>query len=113
MEETATRPYNLRSREVVELPVQLQLSDDIRFMSDLLTSDRTDTGQVYDSESSTNDSDCEVLINSPSSKTNSSSGVNLSDKKSDSNPTASHSDSVSQQVINMQTLNQLQSLGRR
>ena len=34
MAEAATRPYNLRSREeVMELPVQLHLSDDNRFMS--------------------------------------------------------------------------------
>ena len=36
--------------------MQLQLSDDIRFMSDLLTSDRTHSGQVSDSESSVNES---------------------------------------------------------
>ena len=53
MPEPATRSYNLRSEEeVVELPLQLRLLDDIRFMSDLLTSKRTHTGQVSDSECS-------------------------------------------------------------
>ena len=46
MAEAATRPYNLRSREqVVELPVQLHLADDERFISDLLAGDRTQTGK--------------------------------------------------------------------
>ena len=46
MAEAATRPYNLRSREeIVELPVQLQLSDDTRFMSDLLANNK-ENGQV-------------------------------------------------------------------
>ena len=82
-------------------------------MSDLLTSDRTHTGQVSDSESSINESDCEALISSPCSKSASSSSVKIPDKKLDSDSIASHSDSVSQQVINMQILSQLQSLGRR
>ena len=60
-----TCPYNLISKEdVVEVPVQLQLSDDSRFMSDLLASNRTHTGQVSESESSISDSDCEALIQS-------------------------------------------------
>ena len=42
MAEAATRPYNLQSRdEFVELPVHLHLSDDNRFMLDLLASNRT------------------------------------------------------------------------
>ena len=61
MAETVTCPFNLRSRkEVTMLPVQLQLSDDTIFMSDLLTSDSSHTGQVSDSESSINDSDCHL-----------------------------------------------------
>ena len=52
----------------MEVPVQLHLSDDNRFMSDLLARDMTHTGQVTDSEDSINDSDCEPLINSPLSK---------------------------------------------
>ena len=74
MAEKATHPYNLRSKaEVVEVPVQLHLSDYNRFLSDLLASDRTHTGQVTDSESSINDSNCETLINKPLSKACSSS----------------------------------------
>ena len=66
MAEVATCPYNLRSREeVVELPVQLHLSDDNRFMSSLLASDRTHTGQVSGSDSSIHDTDCDALVNSP------------------------------------------------
>ena len=77
MAESASRPYNLRSKdEVVELPVQLHLSDDNRFMSDLLASNRTHTGQVTDSESSINKSDC-----SPPSKPGCSSGHTVVNKK--------------------------------
>ena len=47
MADKVTCPYNLRSKEdMVEVPVQLQLSDDNRFMSNLVASDRTHTGQV-------------------------------------------------------------------
>ena len=61
MVETATRPYNLRSREqVVELPVQLHLADDEKFISDLLAGDRTQTGQVSGSDSSLSDNDCDM-----------------------------------------------------
>ena len=102
MAEVATRPYNLRSREeVAELPVQLRLSDDHRFMSNLLASDRTQTGQVSGSDSSIHDSDCDALVNSPPAKT-SSSGHTVVNKKCESDPTLSDSDAVSQQVINMQ-----------
>ena len=111
MAEAATRPYNLRSREeVVELPVQLQLSDDTRFMSDLLASDKTKTGQVSDTDSSIDESDCDAFVNSPST---SGQNVNLSNKKLDSDQNVSHEASVSQQMINMQILHQLQSLGKR
>ena len=66
MAETATSPYNLRSREeVVELPVQLQLSEDSKFMANLLASDSTQNGQVSGSDSSLNDSDCDALVNTP------------------------------------------------
>ena len=65
MADKVTRQYNLRSKEeLVTLPVQLQLSDDGRFMSDLLAKEGSHTGQVSDSESSINDSDCEALIHS-------------------------------------------------
>ena len=113
MAEAATRPYNLRSREeVVELPVQLHLADDEKFISDLLASDRTHTGQVLGSDSSLNDTDCDALINSPLAKA-SSSGHTGTNKKYESDPTLSDSVVVSQQVINMQILSQLKSLGRR
>ena len=73
MAEAATHPYNLRSREeVVELPVQLHLADDEKFISDLLASDRTHTGQVLGSDSSLNDTDCDALVNSPLAKASSS-----------------------------------------
>ena len=112
MADKVTCPYNLRSKEdVVEVPVQLQLSDDSRFMSDLLASDRAYTGQVFDSESSINDSDCEALIQSSPVKA-CSSGHAVSSSKVGSDPTPSDT-SISQQVINMQILSQLQSLGRR
>ena len=65
MAEAATRPYNLRSREeTVELPVQLQLSDDTRIMSDLLAYNK-ENGQVSDTNSSIDERDCEALVNSP------------------------------------------------
>ena len=110
MADKVTRQYNLRSKEeLVTLPVQLQLSDDGRFMSDLLAKEGAHTGQVSDSGSSINDSDCEDLIHSspvkhsPSDKPGSSVG---------SDPTVSDSH-VSQQVINMQILSHLQALGKR
>ena len=111
MAEAATHPYNLRLREeVVELPVQLQLSDDTRFMSDLMASDRTQTGQVSDTDSSIDESDCEALVYSPSTSGQS---VNLSDNNLDLDQNVSHGESVNQQMINMQILHQLQSLGKR
>ena len=103
MAEAATRPYNLRSREeVVELPVQLQLSDDTRFMSDLLANNK-DNGQVSDTDSSIDERDCEALVNSPS--------TSVTNAGSDQNPAIGGS--VSQQMINMQILQQMQSLGQR
>ena len=63
MAEAATHPYNLRSREeTVELPVQLQLSDDTRFMSDLLANNNKENGQVSDTDSSIDERDCEALL---------------------------------------------------
>ena len=113
MVEKATRPYNLRSKdEIVEVPVQLHLSHDNRFMSDLLASNRTHTGQVTESDPSINDSDCEALFNSSLSKACSSSEA-VSNEKVVSDATPSDSHAISQQVINMQILTQLQSLGRR
>ena len=112
MADKATRPYNLRSKEdVVEVPMQLHMSDDNRFMPDLLASNRAYTGQVSDSESSINDSDCEALIKSSPSKA-CSSDYAVSSNKVGSDPTQSDS-SISQQVINMQILSQLQSLDKR
>ena len=102
MAKAATRPYNLRSREeVLELPVQLQLLDDTRFMSDLLASDKTQTRQVSDTDSSIDESDCEALVNSLST---SGQNVNLSEKNLDSDQNVSHGESVNQQMINMQIL---------
>ena len=82
------------------------MSNDTRFLSDLLASDRTHTGQVTDSESSIIDSDCEALISSPScKKSNSMFECQLVWPKNwIREPTSSNSDSVSQQVINMQIL---------
>ena len=94
MAESATRPYNLRSREeVVELPVQLHLADDEKFISDLLASDRTQTGQVSGSDSSLNDTDCDALINSPLAKASSHSGINT---KYVSDPSLSDNNAISQ-----------------
>ena len=113
MAETATRPYNLRSREqVVELPVQLHLADDEKFISDLLAGDRTQTGQVSGSDSSLSDNDCDALITSPLAKT-SGSGLPGCNTKHVSDPSLSDATGVSQQVINMQILSQLKSLGQR
>ena len=110
MADKVTRQYNLRSKEeVVEFPVQLQLSDDGRFMSDLLAKDGSHTGQVSDSESSINDSDCDALIQSSPVKTSAS---NQASSSVQSDPTVSDT-SISQQVINMQILSQLQALGKR
>ena len=66
MAEAVTCPYKLRPREeVMELPVQLHLSDDNRFMSNLLAGNRTHTGEVSGSDSSIHDSDCDALVNTP------------------------------------------------
>ena len=80
-------------------------------MSDLLACDRTHTGQVSDSESSINDSDCKALIQSSPVKA-CSSGYAVSSSKVGSDPTPADT-SIIQQVINVQILSQLQSLGRR
>ena len=113
MAETATRPYNLRSREqVIELPVQLHLADDEKFISDLLAGDRTQTGQVSGSDSSLSDNDCDALITSPLAKTGSS-GLPGCNTKHVSDLSLSDATDVSQQVINMQILSQLKSLGQR
>ena len=89
--------------------MQLQLSDDGRFMSDLLAKEGSHTGQVSDSESSINDSDCEALIHSSPVKPCLS---NEAGSSVGSDPTVSDT-SISQQVINMQVLSQLQALGKR
>ena len=113
MAEAATRLYNLRSREpVVELPVQLHLADDEKFISDLLAGDRTQTGQVSGSDSSLSDNDCDALITSPLAKA-SGSGLPGCNTKHVSDPSLSDATGVSQQVINMQILSQLKSLGQR
>ena len=111
MAEAATHPYNLRSREeTVELPVQLQLSDDTRFMSDLLANNNKEYGQVSDTDSSINERDCEALLNSPSTSAR---NVCFYDNNVESDQNPSLGGSVSQQMINMQILQQLQSLGKR
>ena len=96
----------------MELPVQLHLADDEKFLSDLLASDRTQTGQVSGSDSSLNDTDCDALLNSPLAKASCSShsGINTEHV---SDPSLSDNNAISQQVINMQILSQLKSLGRR
>ena len=110
MAEAATCPYNLRSREeIVELPVQLQLSDDTRFMSDLLANNK-ENGQVSDTDSSIDERDCEALANSPST---SAQNVCYTDNNAESDQNPSLGGSDSQQMINMQILQQLQSLGKR
>ena len=110
MAEAATRPYNLRSREeIVELPVQLQLSDDTRFMSDLLANNK-ENGQVSDTDSSIDERDCEALLNSPSTSVQ---NVAYNDQNVESDQNPSLGGPVSQQMINMQILQQLQSLGKR
>ena len=113
MAEAATHPYNLRSREqVVEVPVQLHLADDEKFISDLLAGDRTQTGQVSGSDSSLSHTDCDALINSPLAKA-SSSGLSGNTTKYVSDPSLSDGNVISQQVISMQILSQLKSLGQR
>ena len=64
----------------MEVPVQLHLSDDNRFMPNLLASDKTHTGQGSGSDSSIHDSDCDALVNSPPAKA-SSSGHSAVNKK--------------------------------
>ena len=99
------------SESVTTLPQwPLHLSDDNQFMSDL-AGDRTHTGQVLGSDSSIHDSDCDVLVNSPISKTDSS-GHTVT-KNVSRIRTFVRQCQVSQQVINMQKLSQLKSLGRR
>ena len=65
MANPSNRQYNLRStkQDVIQLPVQLQWSDDSKFLSDLLKKDNvTHSGQVTDSDSSIDEIDCEALI---------------------------------------------------
>ena len=80
--------------------MQLHLSDDGRFMSDLMAKEGAHTGQVSDSESSINDSDCEALIESSPVKASTSSQAS---SNVGSDPTLSET-SITQQVINMQIL---------
>ena len=97
----------------MEFPVQLHMVDDNTFMSNLLASDRTQTGQVSGSDSLIHDSDCDALVNSPPAKASSSDHTVVNKKKHESDPILSDSEAVSQQVINMQILSQLKSLRRR
>ena len=59
------RQYNLSSskQDAIHLPVQLQRSDDSKFLSYLLKKDNTThNGQATDSDSSIDGADCETLI---------------------------------------------------
>ena len=112
MAETATRTHTLRSgnQESYSLPVPLHLSDDSKFMSDLLDSDRTTKiGQVSDSESSISESDCEALVASPSHDSKNSKFKPYFD----SDPTSSQSDNVTQHDFNVQILSESQLLARK
>ena len=59
---TSTRQYNLCSgkQEGLQIPVQIQLSEDTEFLKTLLNEQNR---QVSDSESSISEADCEALIN--------------------------------------------------
>ena len=112
----STRQYNLRSdgQGIVEVPVELHMSEDNTFMKELLVSQQeSTTGQVSDNDSSINESDCEALIASSDDDNDSQQPVvnrHKSVKKSD--PTGSDCQSTSQEAINIQILAQLQSLGK-
>ena len=84
-------------------------------MKELLVSQQeSTTGQVSDNDSSIDESDCEALIASSDDDYDSRQQVvnrHKSSKKSD--PTASDSQSTSQEAINIQILAQLQSFGKR
>ena len=114
----STHQYNLRSagQGTVELPVELHMSEDSTFMKELLASQQdSETGQVSDNDSSINESDCEALIASSESDDNDSREHVVKSLKNSrkSDPTMSDSQSTSQQAINIQILEQLQSLGKR
>ena len=66
-------------------------------------------GQVSDTDSSIDERDCEALINSPST---SAQNVAYTDQNVESDQNPSLGGPVSQQMINMQILQQLQSLGK-
>ena len=112
-----TRQYNLRSngRKTMQLPAELHMAEDSTFLKDLLASQKTPlSGQVPDSDSSLNASDCEALIATSGDEHDSCiEGTNQETFVKKTDQTVSDTQSTSQQAINIQILAQLQSLGSR
>ena len=102
---TSTRQYNLRSgnQETLQFPVQLQMEDG-KFLTELL---KQQNGQVSDSESSINESNCEALIASDPE-----SDVEQPETSSRTDKVVKESSSITQDVINEKILAQLDKLGK-
>ena len=108
-----SKQYNLRSSKTdpIHVPVQLQLSDDSQFISQLMKQQENSV-QVSDSNSSASDLNCSDLVQSDDETSN---GKSKNDSSSDSvvSDKQNPSTSVSQDMINAQLLAQLQSIGQR
>ena len=115
--------YNLRSssKETVELPIQIEVADDSKFLNHLLN--RTDSSvnnsvEMSDShESSDSDIDCEALVKHSDNESQSGSG--LTGKHHNKGHTSNNElhdlslDLQVQSAINLQILQQLQHIGNR
>ena len=108
MADTSTRQYNLQSgkQQSLQFPVQIHLEDG-KFLTELL---KKQNKQVLDSESSTSDADCEALIASDQA-----SYVEHFKSSSPKGKVASSNteSTVTQEVINVKILSQLEKLGKR
>ena len=108
-----SKQYNLHSSKMdpIHVPVQLQLSDDSQFISQLMKQQENPV-QVSDSNSSASDLNCSDLVQSDDETSN-------DNVKIDSNSDSVVFDkqipsiSVSQDTINAQILAQLQSIVQR
>ena len=67
----ATHHYTLRSgrQEELYVPVEIQTSDDVNFLMDLLARQRASISGQVDSDASLSESDCEALIEKFGSRT--------------------------------------------
>ena len=112
------RAYNLRSggSDAVTVPVQFKVSDK-NFMSRLLQcqQNNSQSGQVSDSESGSENNSSMSNADSDNEHTqgSESTGVDKQVPSSSNGCRDSHTDTVSQQAINLQILSQLGDISRR